>query len=68
MNRLKHQYEQASDGVRPVSWHEAGEICFVCCPEVVILRSHGRLAYRFAAEHADSITKRYPGIDAKCAS
>jgi hypothetical protein len=47
----KYQDEQESDGVRSASWHEAREICFVCCPEVTILRSHARLAYCFAAQH-----------------
>jgi hypothetical protein len=41
----KYQDEQESDGVRSASWHEAREICFVCCPEMTILRSHARLAY-----------------------
>src|ERR1700719_4434633 len=41
----KYQDEQESDGVCSASWHEAREICFVCCPEVTIMRSHGRLAY-----------------------
>jgi hypothetical protein len=51
----KYQDEQASGGVRSASWHEPREICFVCCPEVVILRSHARLAYCFAAEHFGSV-------------
>src|ERR1700722_20621426 len=36
----KYQDEQESDGVRSASWHKAREICFVCCPEMTILRSH----------------------------